>query len=76
MYLCMCTCVTCFILLRVYETCTEVKLAMQYISQTGILTPCIKIKTDKWTTEHQRNSVYDIKVFYLATFSITEILLC
>ena len=37
----------CFILLRVYETCTEVKTAMLYISQTGILTPCIKIKIDK-----------------------------
>jgi len=65
----------CFILLRVYGTCTEVKTAMQYISQTGILTPCIKIKIDKWTTEHQRNSVYEINVFYLAKL-ITEILLC
>ena len=65
----------CFILLCVYETCTKVKTATQYISQTGILTPCIQIKIDKWTKEHQRNSVYEIKVFYLAKL-ITEVLLC
>jgi len=37
----------CFILLRVYKTCTKVNTAMRYISQTGIVTRCIKIEIDK-----------------------------
>ena len=43
-------------LLHVYETCTEVKTAMQYVSQTGIITSCSKIKIKLKLTGEQQST--------------------
>jgi len=48
--------IPCFMLLHVYETCTEVKTAMQYVSQTGIITSCSKIKIKLKLTGEQQST--------------------